>query len=152
MGFRSYGFESGFRRVSVLRGRVVTSNGAELRGVRISETKHLGYGFTLSRGGGLFDLLVNGGSSVELSFMRTPFGKMERKFSIPWNQIVYVGDVVMSRDEVGLMVILFCTIVFGTINRITLFFIQVFVHCACFAVAFARIFMVISVVMWAIIL
>ena len=60
-------------RISVIRGRVVDSNGAPLQAVRIFDTANSLYGFTISRNGGEFDLVVNGGGSISLQFMRQPF-------------------------------------------------------------------------------
>lgn len=89
--------------VSVVRGRVLAEDGSPLTGVRIAEARHPPLtGFTLSRSegeGGVFDLLVNGGRTVILQFMRKPFEKMERSFHIPWNQIVYIGEVKMRMSS-----------------------------------------------------
>uniref|UniRef100_A0A915PKS0 EGF-like domain-containing protein n=1 Tax=Setaria digitata TaxID=48799 RepID=A0A915PKS0_9BILA len=85
--------------VSVIRGRVLAEDGSPLTGVRIAEARHPTLsGFTLSRSednGGAFDLVVNGGRTVTLQFMRKPFEKLEKNFYIPWNEIVYVGDIKM---------------------------------------------------------
>ena len=45
-------------RISVIRGRVVDSNGAPLQAVRIFDSANSLYGFTISRNGGEFDLVV----------------------------------------------------------------------------------------------
>lgn len=93
------GNEIVFSFVSVIRGRVLSENGSPLTGVRIAEAKHPpSTGFTLSRSednGGAFDLMVNGGRIVTLQFMRKPFEKLEKSFYIPWNEIIYIGDVRM---------------------------------------------------------
>ncbi|EFO27446.1 hypothetical protein LOAG_01036 [Loa loa] len=85
--------------VSVIRGRVLAEDGSPLTGVRIAEARHPTLtGFTLSRSednGGAFDLVVNGGKTITLQFMRKPFEKLEKSFYIPWNEIVYVGDIKM---------------------------------------------------------
>ncbi|KAL4003026.1 GHH signature containing HNH/Endo VII nuclease toxin family protein [Acanthocheilonema viteae] len=85
--------------VSVIRGRVLAEDGSPLTGVRIAEARHPTLtGFTLSRSednGGAFDLVVNGGKTVTLQFMRKPFEKLEKSFYIPWNEIVYVGYITM---------------------------------------------------------
>ena len=87
------------RRASVIRGRVVTSAGEGITGVRVSVDKSRGasnYGFTLTRPGGWFDLLVNGGGAVTLQFQRSPFKPLTRTSNIPWNQIYVMESVVMS--------------------------------------------------------
>ncbi|VDO70969.1 unnamed protein product, partial [Onchocerca flexuosa] len=85
--------------VSVIRGRVLAENGSPITGVRIAEARHPTLtGFTLSRSednGGAFDLVVNGGKTVTLQFMRKPFEKLEKSFYIRWNEIIYVGDIKM---------------------------------------------------------
>lgn len=77
----------------------MAEDGSPLTGVRIAEARHPTLtGFTLSRSednGGAFDLVVNGGKTVTLQFMRKPFEKLEKSFYIPWNEIVYVGDIKM---------------------------------------------------------
>ena len=60
-------------RASVVRGRVLTRTGEGIIGVRVSVDRNSGasnYGFTLTRPGGWFDMLVNGGGAVTLQFQR----------------------------------------------------------------------------------
>ena len=52
----------------------MTAGGEGIIGVRVSVDKSRGasnYGFTLTRPGGWFDLLVNGGGAVSLQFQRS---------------------------------------------------------------------------------
>lgn len=79
----------------------MNANGAPLIGVRIADASNALYGFTLSRTFGFFDLMVNGGGSVTLQFMRIPFVSTVRTFAVDWNQILYVGDIFMSEKEVN---------------------------------------------------
>ncbi|VVC91201.1 unnamed protein product [Leptidea sinapis] len=74
-------------RSAVVRGRVVTSLGAGLVGVRVSTSTPL-EGFTLTREDGWFDLLVNGGGSVTLNFGRAPFKRSTQVVFVPWNEVV----------------------------------------------------------------
>ncbi len=89
----------------MIRGRVLSDRGAALIGVRVGEEINQQspvYGFTITRGGsdgGAFDLLVNGGQTITLQFMRKPFDKLERRFYVPWNEIIYIGDIRMHRTE-----------------------------------------------------
>jgi len=56
-----------------VRGRVLTRTGEGIIGVRVSVDRNSGasnYGFTLTRPGGWFDMLVNGGGAVTLQFQR----------------------------------------------------------------------------------
>lgn len=75
-----------FSRSGVVRGRVVTSMGSGLVGVRVSTTKPL-EGFTLTRENGWFELLVNGGGAVTLSFGRSPFKHTSYVVYVPWNEV-----------------------------------------------------------------
>ena len=89
------------RRASVIRGRVLTSAGEGIIGVRVSVDRSRGasnYGFTLTRPGGWFDLLVNGGGAVTLQFQRSPFKPLTRTSYIPWNQIYVMDSVVMASN------------------------------------------------------
>ncbi|XP_063375091.1 teneurin-m isoform X5 [Cydia amplana] len=88
-------------RSAVLRGRVVTSLGSGLVGVRVSTSTPL-EGFTLTRDDGWFDLLVNGGGAVTLHFGRAPFKRSSQVVFVPWNEVVIIDSVVMTTaDEKG---------------------------------------------------
>ncbi|KAL5290836.1 TENM2.2 family protein [Megaselia abdita] len=82
-------------RSAVIRGRVVTSLGMGLVGVRVSTTTPL-EGFTLTRDDGWFDLMVNGGGAVTLQFGRSPFRPQSRIIQVPWNEVVIIDTIVMS--------------------------------------------------------
>ncbi|XP_055907187.1 teneurin-m isoform X3 [Eupeodes corollae] len=85
-------------RSAVIRGRVVTSLGMGLVGVRVSTTTLL-EGFTLTRDDGWFDLMVNGGGAVTLQFGRSPFRPQSRIVQVPWNEVVIINVVTMSMSD-----------------------------------------------------
>ncbi|XP_073967241.1 teneurin transmembrane protein Ten-m isoform X2 [Choristoneura fumiferana] len=88
-------------RSAVIRGRVVTSLGSGLVGVRVSTSTPL-EGFTLTREDGWFDLLVNGGGAVTLYFGRAPFKRSSQVVFVPWNEVVIIDEVIMTTaDEKG---------------------------------------------------
>ncbi|XP_050362542.1 teneurin-m isoform X6 [Nymphalis io] len=88
-------------RSAVIRGRVVTSLGSGLVGVRVSTSTPL-EGFTLTREDGWFDLLVNGGGAVTLHFGRSPFKRSTQVVFVPWNEVVIIDEVTMTTsDEKG---------------------------------------------------
>uniref|UniRef100_A0A0K0D4U2 EGF-like domain-containing protein n=1 Tax=Angiostrongylus cantonensis TaxID=6313 RepID=A0A0K0D4U2_ANGCA len=97
--------------ISVIRGRVVWNGGAStessntvpLPGVRVSDAVNPLYGFTLTRLDGEFDLLVNGGRTVNLQFLRSPFQRIKRSVYVPPNEIVVVDSIKMVREEVGIV-------------------------------------------------
>lgn len=76
-----------YSRSAVIRGRVVTSTGMGLMGVRVS-TNIAPEGFTLTREDGWFDLLVNGGGAVTLQFGRSPFKAQTQIVNVPWNEVM----------------------------------------------------------------
>jgi hypothetical protein len=92
------------RRAAVIRGRVTTAAGEGIIGVRVSVDRTRGasnYGFTLTRPGGLFDMLVNGGGGVTLQFQRSPFRPLTRTVRVPWNRIQIIEPIVMAAAGSG---------------------------------------------------
>ncbi|XP_026326587.1 teneurin-m isoform X2 [Hyposmocoma kahamanoa] len=85
-------------RSAVIRGRVVTSLGSGLVGVRVSTSTPL-EGFTLTRDDGWFDLLVNGGGAVTLHFGRAPFKRSSQVVFVPWNEVVIIDALVMTTSD-----------------------------------------------------
>uniref|UniRef100_A0A146KU89 Tenascin-like protein n=4 Tax=Lygus hesperus TaxID=30085 RepID=A0A146KU89_LYGHE len=85
-------------RAGVVRGRVVTSIGMGLVGVRVSTAKVM-EGFTLTREDGWFDLLVNGGGAVTLQFGRSPFRPQTFIVNVPWNEVVIIDTIVMWTSD-----------------------------------------------------
>jgi hypothetical protein len=88
-------------RVSIVRGRVLTSSGAPRIGVRVADNSDFLRGFTLTRAAGEFDLLVNGGGSVQLQFIQKLFSARLVSVYIPAQQIVTIDDVILFKKEVG---------------------------------------------------
>ncbi|XP_057340739.1 teneurin-a isoform X2 [Microplitis mediator] len=86
-------------RVAVMRGQVVTEQGLGIVGIRVSVDRTSRFGFTLTRAGGWFDILVNGGGAVTLQFQRNPFDPLTRTVFVPWNQIVVLPPVVMTLPQ-----------------------------------------------------
>ncbi|XP_044748405.1 teneurin-a isoform X3 [Coccinella septempunctata] len=87
------------RRVAVMRGQVVTPQGLGIVGIRVSVDRESRLGFTLTRQGGWFDVLVNGGGAVTLQFQRSPFKPLTRTVFVPWNQIVILAPVHMQLND-----------------------------------------------------
>ncbi|KAJ1529492.1 hypothetical protein ONE63_006265 [Megalurothrips usitatus] len=84
-------------RSAVVRGRVVTSMGMGMMGVRVG-TSNINDGYTMTREDGWFDLLLNGGGAVTLKFGRSPFPPIQYVVNVPWNEVVVIDTLVM---EVG---------------------------------------------------
>ncbi|CAH1394248.1 unnamed protein product [Nezara viridula] len=85
-------------RAGVVRGRVVTSIGRGLMGVRVSTSTPM-EGFTLTREDGWFDLLVNGGGAITLQFGRSPFRLQSYIVNVPWNEVVIIDTITMWAVE-----------------------------------------------------
>ncbi|KAK9876572.1 hypothetical protein WA026_013952 [Henosepilachna vigintioctopunctata] len=85
-------------RSAVVRGKVITTMGKGLMGVRVS-TSAPQEGFTLTREDGWFDLLVNGGGAVTLQFGRAPFRPHKHIVYVPWNEVVIIDDIIMTTGE-----------------------------------------------------
>ncbi|XP_072519014.1 teneurin-3 isoform X2 [Salminus brasiliensis] len=84
--------------VSVVRGQVVTEDGTPLIGVNVSLLHFPQHGYTITRQDGMFDLLVNGGASLTLRFVRPPFPAVHRTVWLPW-RVFYVMDMLVMRRE-----------------------------------------------------
>ncbi len=82
-------------RVVVLRGRVLGRDGEPLPGVTVSVHGHEELGTTLTRGDGRYDLAVNGGGRVTLSYELESLLPAHRSVDTPWLDFVRVADVVL---------------------------------------------------------
>ncbi len=82
-------------RVSVVRGRVLDRDGEPLPGVRIEVLNQPDLGRTLSRLDGVFDLAVNGGGTVTLTYTREGFLGAQRQVMTPRLGWAELDDVVL---------------------------------------------------------
>lgn len=87
------------QRAAVLRGRVLTRDGALLSGAHISVLDHTEFGQTLSRLDGMFDLAVNGGGPVTLVYQKDGFLPAQRVVDVPWQDFVWLPDVVLIEPD-----------------------------------------------------
>ncbi len=90
------------RRASVLRGRVLDGAGAPLAGVAIGILNYPELGQTLSRADGMFDMAVNGGGSLIVTYTKAEFLAVQRSLeNIPWGDFMHATDVVMIPLDVN---------------------------------------------------
>jgi RHS repeat-associated protein len=82
-------------RAAVLRGRVLSRDGAPLSGVTVSILSHPEYGTTLSRTDGMFDLAVNGGSQLVVRYEKAGYLPVQRPITPPWQDYAGLPDVVL---------------------------------------------------------
>ena len=87
------------QRVAVLRGRVLDRAGAPVPAVQITVLGHPEFGQTLSRADGRFDLAVNGGGMLTLSYEKQGYPPAQRTRTLPWQDFVMVPDVVLVRYD-----------------------------------------------------
>ena len=83
------------RRAAVIRGKVMTRNGAPLPTVIVSILNHPELGQTISRADGMFDLVVNGGGLLIVDYQLDGFLPAQRKVSVPWQNFVTADDVAL---------------------------------------------------------
>src|SRR5262245_43902640 len=83
------------KRVAVLRGRVLTRNGSPLVGVKVAILGQPKYGCTFSRTDGAFDLVVNGGSLLTVSYEKTGFLPTQRQLTPLWRDYAWLDEVVL---------------------------------------------------------
>ncbi|MDH4099778.1 MAG: hypothetical protein OEV28_04320, partial [Nitrospirota bacterium] len=82
-------------RAAVVRGSVVTPQGAPIPGVTITIMGHPEYGSTQSRADGAFDMAVNGGTTLTVSYAKDGYLPVHRQADVPWQDYVMAEDVVM---------------------------------------------------------
>ena len=83
------------RRLTVLRGKVLSRQGYPLEGVRVSLLDHPEYGHTLTREDGLFDLAVNGGGPLTVRYEAEGLLPSQRQLQVPWGDFAWLPDVVL---------------------------------------------------------
>jgi RHS repeat-associated protein len=87
------------QRVSVLQGSVTDTQGNPLPGVAVVVADHAEFGSTNTRADGHFDVVVNGGGSLTLSFYLDGYLPLERSMAVTWQNYVRVPPVaLMSHD------------------------------------------------------
>jgi hypothetical protein len=69
-------------RAAVIRGSVMTRDGAPLPGVIITIHNHEEYGLTLSRTDGAFDMVVNGGGDLTISYTADGYLPAQRQLYV----------------------------------------------------------------------
>ncbi len=73
-------------RASLVRGIVLGPDDQPRNGVRVEVHGHPEYGSTLTRNGGRYDLVVNGGDPLVLTFTEPGRMSAHRRWTPPWNE------------------------------------------------------------------
>ncbi len=86
-------------RVAVLRGQVLDAAGQPLPGVIVAVLDHPAFGQTLSRGDGRFDLVVNGGGALTVTYTKEGRLPAQRQAQTPPQDFVPVPDVALVKVD-----------------------------------------------------
>jgi RHS repeat-associated protein len=86
-------------QVASIHGVVKDINGQPISGVKVSIHNHQEYGYTLTRNSGQFDLVVNGGAHLTLSYEKQGYFPVHRLIETNWQQFAAAEDVVMLQPD-----------------------------------------------------
>jgi RHS repeat-associated protein len=92
-------------RVAVVRGRVLTRDGAPLDGARISILRHPELGATLSRADGTFDLATQGGGGLTVQIEKEGFLPAQRQVEVQWQSWAVLEDVALVPFDAAVTVV-----------------------------------------------
>ncbi|CAF4023410.1 unnamed protein product, partial [Adineta steineri] len=84
------------RRASVIRGQIFYKKSLPLNGVKVQVFNNPNQGFTISDKDGVFNLLINGGGSTLIQFIRQPFKTKQYAFIVPWNTFLHIGYIYLD--------------------------------------------------------
>jgi len=82
-------------RTAVLRGSVSDKDGQPLSGVAITILDHPEFGQTVSRASGQFDMVVNGGGQLTVSYSKDGYLPVQRQVQTTWEDYARLPDVVL---------------------------------------------------------
>ncbi len=86
------------RRAAVVRGQVETPDGRPLAGVEVRAQAQPEMGRTHTDADGHFDLAVNGGGPVVLSYQKRGYLPAQRQVEVPWQDYAWVPEVALTAE------------------------------------------------------
>src|SRR6266700_2280599 len=86
-------------RAAVLRGRVLDKSFAPLGGAAVTILGHPELGQTLSREDGGYDLAVNGGGRLTVSFVKGGYFPAQRATDVSWQDYTTLNDVILLQPD-----------------------------------------------------
>jgi RHS repeat-associated protein len=92
-------------RAAVVRGRVLDRTLQPLGGATVKILNHSELGQTLSRADGGYDLAVNGGGQLTLSFTLGGYLPAQRTVEVPWQDYTRLDDVVLLQPDPAVTVV-----------------------------------------------
>ena len=84
------------KRVSVLRGKVLTRDLCPIAGVVIAVLNHAEFGSTKTQADGMFTMVVNGGDQLAVTYSKTSLLPMQRNIQTSWRDYAWLPDAVMT--------------------------------------------------------
>ncbi|HNQ78765.1 MAG TPA: hypothetical protein PKJ37_08470, partial [Acidobacteriota bacterium] len=87
------------KRVAVLRGKALDFAGEPVSGIKITILNHQEFGWTLTRVDGMFDMAVNGGGQLVVSYEKEGYLPVQRHLETPWRDYMWAEDVVMTQFD-----------------------------------------------------
>jgi len=91
--------------VAVIRGRVLDEGGQGVAGVLTSIPGHPEFGYTMTRADGGFDLAVDGGRALAVSFVCEGYVPAMRTVRVPWRDYAWADDVVLLQPDAEVTVV-----------------------------------------------
>ncbi|MEM9187622.1 MAG: RHS repeat-associated core domain-containing protein [Myxococcota bacterium] len=83
-------------RAAGIRGSVVDEAGDPLPGVRVHVHGHPEFGWTFTRADGVFDLVVNGGSDLVISYEKDNYLPIQRRVNLGWGAYGVAPNVALT--------------------------------------------------------
>lgn len=83
------------KRAAVLRGQVSDRDGNPLSGVAVTILGHPEFGQTVSRVDGMFDMAVNGGGLLTVSYEKSGYLPVQRQVNAPWQDYAWLPAVAL---------------------------------------------------------
>jgi RHS repeat-associated protein len=80
---------------AIIRGSVTLADNTPLSGVTVSVLNHPEFGETLTQSDGSYNLALNGGGLLTLSYSLAGFPNVERTLNVPWQDYTFAPPVVM---------------------------------------------------------
>jgi hypothetical protein len=84
-------------RASVLRGFVSAAGGARLSGVKVTILGHPEFGATTTNADGSFNMVVNGGGRLTVTYSLPGYLVVQRGVNAPWRDFAWLPDVALTQ-------------------------------------------------------
>ena len=98
------------QRTAVLRGKVSGQDGNPVAGVLVTILDHPEFGVTLTRADGMFDMAVNGGGYLTVTYTKSGYLVAQRQVQASGQDYVWVPDVVLIPADTQVTTIEACTL------------------------------------------